>query len=67
TPNDLVICRRSRPVLVLHERRTRLTLMARLMGKTAAETVSTMMAVFGRLSGPMRGSFVGKTIRRIVF
>ena len=30
--------------------------MARLMGKTAAETVSTMMAVFGRLSGPMRGS-----------
>ncbi|MEM8820126.1 MAG: hypothetical protein AAGE90_11450 [Pseudomonadota bacterium] len=48
TPNDLVICRRSRPVLVLHERRTRLTLMARLMGKTAAETVSTMMAVFAR-------------------
>lgn len=53
---DLVICRRSRPVLVLHERRTRLTLMARLMGKTAAETVATMMAVFARLSGPMRGS-----------
>ena len=53
---DLVICRRSRPVLVLHERRTRLTLMARLMGKTAAETVATMMAVFGRLSSPMRGS-----------
>jgi len=53
---DLVICRRSRPVLVLHERKTRLTLMARLMGKTAAETVSTMMAVFGRLTAPMRGS-----------
>jgi IS30 family transposase len=55
-PNDLVICRRSRPVLVLHERKARLTLMARLMGKTAAETVATMMAVFGRLTAPMRGS-----------
>lgn len=33
-----------------------LTLMARLMGKTAAEIVSTMMAVFGRLATPMRGS-----------
>lgn len=43
-------------MLVLYERRTRLALMARLMGKTAAETVSTVMAVFGRLSGPMRGS-----------
>ncbi len=41
---------------MLHERKTRLTLMARLMGKTAAETVSTMMAVFGRLTAPMRGS-----------
>ena len=53
---DLVICRRARPVLVLHERKTRLTLMARLTGKTAAETVATMMAVFGRLTQPMRGS-----------
>ncbi|MEO0625299.1 MAG: hypothetical protein AAFU49_13690 [Pseudomonadota bacterium] len=53
---DLIICLRSRPMLVLYERRTRLALMARLMGKTAAETVSTMMPVFGRLSGPMRGS-----------
>jgi IS30 family transposase len=43
---DLVICRRSRPVLVLHERKTRITLMARLAGKTAAETVAAMMATF---------------------
>jgi IS30 family transposase len=64
---DLVICRRSRPILVLHERKTRLTLMARLMGKTAAETVSAMMAVFGRLTAPMRGPFVGKTVHRTVF
>ncbi|MDR9395774.1 MAG: IS30 family transposase [Roseovarius sp.] len=31
---DLVICKRSRPILVLHERKTRLTLMSRLAGKT---------------------------------
>ena len=40
---DLVICKRSRPVLVLHERKTRITLMSRLAGKTAAETVAAMM------------------------
>lgn len=55
-PNDLVICRRSRPVLVLHERKTRLTLMARLAGKTAAETVAAMMVTFRRLDPRMRGS-----------
>jgi IS30 family transposase len=53
---DLVICRRTRPVLVLHERKTRLTLMARLMGKTAAETISTLMAILKRLTPEMRGS-----------
>ena len=30
---DLVICKRSRPILVLHERKTRITLMSRLAGK----------------------------------
>ena len=53
---DLVICRRSRPVLVLHERKTRITLMARLAGKTAGETVAAMMATFRRLDPRMRGS-----------
>ena len=53
---DLVICKHARPVLVLHERKTRLTLMARLMGKTAAETIAVMMAVLKRLTMPMRGS-----------
>jgi IS30 family transposase len=53
---DLVICRRSRPVLVLHERKTRITLMSRLAGKTAAETVAAMMATFRRLDPKMRGS-----------
>ena len=41
---DLVICKRSRPVLVMHERKTRITLMARLAGKTAAETIAAMTA-----------------------
>jgi IS30 family transposase len=53
---DLMICRRSRPVLVLHERKTRITLMSRLAGKTAAETVAAMMAAFRRLDPRMRGS-----------
>jgi IS30 family transposase len=53
---DLVICKRSRPVLVLHERKTRFTLMSRLAGKTAAETIAAMMAAFRRLDPRMRGS-----------
>jgi transposase, IS30 family len=39
-----------RPVLVLHERKSRVTLAARLTGKTAAETISVMLAVFGRIN-----------------
>jgi IS30 family transposase len=53
---DLVICKRSKPVLVLHERKTRITLMARLLGKTAGETVASIQAVFKRLEPAMRGS-----------
>ena len=51
-----MICKRSRPVLVLHERKTRITLMTRLAGKTAAETVAAMTAAFRRLDPRMRGS-----------
>src|SRR3954469_23496820 len=43
---DLLICRRMRPVLVLKERKTRFVLAARLAGKSAAETVAVLMAVF---------------------
>src|SRR5208282_5052145 len=46
---DLIICKCTRPVLVLHERKSRVTLAARLTGKTAAETISAMLAVFGRI------------------
>ena len=53
---DLIICKRARPVLVLHERKSRVTLAARLMGKTAAETISAMLAVFGRVNPRLRKS-----------
>jgi len=43
--SDLIICKRTRPVRVLHERKSRVTLAARLVGKAAAETISVMLAV----------------------
>ena len=53
---DLIICKRTRPMLVLHERKSRVTLAARLTGKTAAETISVMLAVFGRINPALRKS-----------
>jgi len=53
---DLLICKRTRPVLVLEERKTRFVLAARLAGKSAAETVAIMMAVFRRLDPRLRAS-----------
>jgi IS30 family transposase len=53
---DLLICRRTRPVLVLKERKTRFVLAARLAGKSAAETVAVLMAVFRRLDPRLRCS-----------
>ena len=53
---DLIICKRTRPMLVLHERKSRVTLAARLIGKTAAETISLMLAVFGRINPVLRKS-----------
>jgi transposase, IS30 family len=53
---DLIICKRTRPVLVLHERKSRVTLAARLAGKTAAETISVMLAVFARVEPALRKS-----------
>jgi hypothetical protein len=43
-------------VLVLHERKSRVALAARLTGKTAAETISAMLAVFGRIDPHLRRS-----------
>ena len=53
---DLLIRQRTRPVLVLKERKTRFVLAARLAGKSAAETVAVMMAVFRRLDPRLRSS-----------
>ena len=53
---DLIICKRTPPVLVLHERKSRVTLAARLVGKTAAETISVMLAVFARIEPALRKS-----------
>jgi IS30 family transposase len=48
---DLIICKRTRPVLVLHERKSRMTLAARLVGKTAAETISVWTFMITPCSG----------------
>src|SRR5918993_1462762 len=53
---DLLICKGARPVLVWTERKTGLVLAARLAGKSAAETVAVMMAVFRRLDPRLRAS-----------
>src|SRR3954471_15219036 len=53
---DLLICKRTRPVLVLKERETRFVLAARLAGKSAAETVAVLIAVFRRLDPRLRAS-----------
>src|SRR3954451_9064337 len=52
----LLTCKRTRPVLVLKERKTRFVLAARLAGKSAAETVAVLMAVFRRLDPRLRAS-----------
>ena len=43
-------------MLVLHERKSRVTLAARLAGKTAAETISVMLTVFARIEPALRKS-----------
>jgi len=53
---DLILCKRTRPMLVLHERKSRVTLAARLVGKTAAETISVMLAIFARIEPALRKS-----------
>src|SRR4051794_13644051 len=53
---DLLICKRTRPVLVLEERKTQFVLAAKLAGKSAAETVAVLMAGFRRLGPRLRAS-----------
>jgi IS30 family transposase len=40
---DLIICKRTRPVLVLHERKSRVTRAARLTGKTVFARIERMV------------------------
>ena len=47
--SDLVICEANRPLLVLHERKTRLAAMTRLDSKSAAETVRAIADILSRL------------------
>src|SRR3712207_1094080 len=63
---DLLICKRTRPVLVPKERKTRFVLAARLAGEPAAETVAIMMAVFRRLDPRMRASATFRSEERRV-
>ena len=54
-------------MLVLHERKTRLTLAARLTGKGAAETASVIMAILRRLDPRLRQSITPDRVRGRLF
>ena len=51
-----IIGKRTRPVRVLQERKSRVTLATRVTGKTAAETIPVMPAVFARIEPALRRS-----------
>jgi len=53
---DLMTCKRSQPVLVLKERKSRFVIAAKLSGKTAAETAEAIMNAFRRLAPDIRKS-----------
>lgn len=53
---DLMICKRTRPVLVLKERKSRYMIVTKLNGKTAAETAQAIIAVLQKLSPHIRRS-----------
>ncbi len=53
---DLMICKRTRPVLVLVERKSRFTIIARLKSKNATDTAKVIMDVFHQLDPDLRRS-----------
>lgn len=53
---DILICRKTRPVLVLTERKSRFTVAAKLAGRTAQETMTAIMSVLKRLDPRLRRS-----------
>ena len=53
---DLMICKRTRPVLVLVERKSRFTIIARLKSKNATDTAKVIMDIFRQLDPSLRRS-----------
>ena len=53
---DLIICHRTRPILVLKERKSHYVIAAKLSGKTAAETAGAIIDIFRRLNPKIRKS-----------
>lgn len=53
---DLVICKRRRPLPVIHERKSRTSFMTRLINKFADETLHSMMSILNRLQPQARQS-----------
>jgi IS30 family transposase len=53
---DLLICKKTRPVLVLTERKSRFTIAAKLNSKNAEETATAIMRIFQRLDPSLRRS-----------
>ena len=51
-----MICKRTRPVLVLKERKSRFTIIARLKSKNAEDTARVIMDIFRRLDPKLRRS-----------
>ena len=51
-----MICKRTRPVLVLVERKSRFTIIARLKSKNAADTAKAIMDIFRQLDPDLRRS-----------
>lgn len=53
---DLVICKRTRPLLVIHERKSRMMLMTRLTNKSASQTLQSMLTILSCLQPQARQS-----------
>ena len=53
---DYMICKNHQPLLVIHERKSRVTIAAKLTGRSAAETISVLTAKFKKLAKGLRAS-----------
>ena len=53
---DYVICKDHQPLLVMHERKTRITLVSKLSGRGAAETIAALTAKFKKLAKSLRAT-----------